>query len=211
MMDSGWRYRLVSVLGTALLTVTAVVVTNLRPIHETFAMIPFFGNPAPEVLPGGELRFVAMTTLLIVLATMWPLFKPQPRRILDAVLLTQKRVFLAMITLAAIGYFKYSYRLPRTTLMLTTAVLFVALPAFIVTIRRRPRSSSRAVIIGDDPEAMESLLAATDLPVLGYISPPSVYARSPSPRSAVASAGRSPRRGRTAGRTRGRTPRLSDW
>ncbi|WP_256301979.1 sugar transferase [Haloarchaeobius salinus] len=175
-MDSGLRYRLVSVAGTALLTVAAVFLTNLQTVHETFAMIPFFGNPAPEVLPGGELRFTAMTTLLVVLAAMWPLFKPQPRRILDAILLTQKRVFLAMVLLAAIGYFKYSYRLPRTTLMLTTVVLFVALPVFVVTIRRRPRSSSRAVIIGDDPEAMDSLLAATNLQVIGYVSPPSVYA-----------------------------------
>jgi len=175
-MDSGWRYRLLSVAGTIFLTALAVAVTNLTPVHTTFAKIPFFGNPAPEVLPNGELRFAIVTTLVVVLATMWPLFKPQPRRILDTILLTQKRVVLAMVGLAAIGYFKYTYRLPRTTLMLTTIALFVALPPFMVAIRRRPRSTSRAVIVGDDPDAMDALLGATDLPILGYVSPPSAYA-----------------------------------
>ena len=175
-MGSGWRYRLRSVSGTVGLTALAVAVTNLQPVHSAFAQIPFFGNPAPEVLPNGELRFAILTTLAVVLATMWPLFKPQPRRILDTILLTQKRVVLAMIGLAAIGYFKYTYRLPRTTLMLTTSALFVALPPFMVAIRRRPRSTSRAVIVGDDPNAMEALLGATELPILGYVSPPSAYA-----------------------------------
>ncbi|MFC7071578.1 sugar transferase [Halovenus rubra] len=175
-MDDSWRYRLSSFFGTALVTVAAVVVTNLRVVHEAFGRVPFFGNPAPEVLPASEVQFAIMTTLFVILFTMWPLFKPQPRRILDTILLAQKRIFLAMVGLAAIGYFKYSYRLPRTTLMLTTIALAIALPPFMIAIRRRPRSSSRAVIIGDDPQAMESLLTATDLPVLGYVSPPSVYA-----------------------------------
>ncbi|SDJ70027.1 Sugar transferase involved in LPS biosynthesis (colanic, teichoic acid) [Halovenus aranensis] len=175
-MDAGWRYRISSFIGAALLTVAAVVGTNLRVVHETFAQVPFFGNPAPEVLPASELRFAVVTTLVVVLATMWPLFKPRPRRILDTILSTQKRVFMAMVGLAAIGYFKYSYRLPRTTLMLTTAVLFIVLPLFMTTVRRRPQSSSRAVIVGDDPEAMESLLSASTLPVIGYVSPPSAYA-----------------------------------
>ncbi|MFC7058385.1 hypothetical protein [Halovenus salina] len=166
-MDSGWQYRLSSILGTAMLTAGAVVATNLRVVHEAFATVPFFGNPAPEVLPAGELQFAVITTLVVVLATMWPLFKPQPRRILDTILLTQKRMILAMVGLAAIGYFKYSYRLPRTTIMLTTTALLVLLPLFMITIRRRPSGSSRAIIVGDDPKAMDSLLTATKLPCLG--------------------------------------------
>jgi lipopolysaccharide/colanic/teichoic acid biosynthesis glycosyltransferase len=60
--------------------------------------------------------------------------------------------------------------------MLTTAALFVLLPLYMAVVRRPEQSTSRAIIVGDDPEAMESLLAATELPVLGYVSPPSVYA-----------------------------------
>jgi len=103
-------------------------------------------------------------------------FKPRPRRILDTILLTQKRVLLAMVALAALGYYNYSFRLPRSTLMITTAVLLVVLPAWTVSIRRRPSTQSRAVIVGDDPEAMADILDSTDVPILGYVSPPSSYA-----------------------------------
>ncbi|MXR50417.1 DUF1970 domain-containing protein [Halovenus sp. WSH3] len=175
-MSRGLRYRGVSVVGTVALTVFAVVVTNLPVVHDLFKRVPYLGRPAPAVLSSGDLVPAIVTTAVVVVAIMWPLFKPRPRRILDTILLTQKRVVFAMIGLAALGYFDYSYRLPRPTLLLTTAALLAVLPVFMVTIRRRPTDSSRAIIVGDDPEAMESILSATDLPVLGYVSPPSVYA-----------------------------------
>lgn len=175
-MNSRWQYRILSILGTIFLTAAAVFVTNFSSIHTAFSNVPYFGRPAPEVLATADLRFAMMTTAVVFLASMWPLFKPRPRRILDTILLTQKRVLLAMTFLAALGYFNYSYRLPRTSLMLITLALLAALPLFMVVIRRRPRSTSRAVIVGDDPEAMESLLGATDIEVLGYVSPPSAYA-----------------------------------
>lgn len=175
-MNRGLQYHVLSVGGTIFLTIAAVFLTNLREVHEMFDRVPYFGRPAPELLTNGDVTFAAMTALVVVLASMWPLFKPRPRRILDTLLLTQKRVLLAMVGLAALGYFNYSYRLPRTTLMLTTAALFVLLPAYMVAIRRPEQSTSRAIIVGDDPEAMESLLSASSLPVLGYVSPPSAYA-----------------------------------
>ncbi|WP_436903760.1 sugar transferase [Halovenus halobia] len=175
-MDRGWQYRLTSVVGTAILTVIAILLTNLRPVHAAFAQVPYLGRPAPAVLANGDVTLAAGTALVVVLASMWPLFKPRPRRILDTLLVTQKRVLLAMVGLAALGYFDYSYRLPRPTLLLTTAALFVALPLYMVVIRRPEQSTSRAIIVGDDPDAMESLLGASTLPVLGYVSPPSAYA-----------------------------------
>jgi len=80
-----------------------------------------------------------------------------------------------MVALAALGYYNYSYRLPRPTLMLMTGLLLFVLPAWTVAIRRRPSSRSRAVLIGDDPQAMEELVTSVDIPVLGYVSPPSSY------------------------------------
>ncbi|PSP91815.1 exopolysaccharide biosynthesis polyprenyl glycosylphosphotransferase, partial [Halobacteriales archaeon QH_8_68_33] len=153
-MAARWRYRVTSVAGTAVLAVVAVWVANLARIQEAFSLVPYFGRPAPAVLSNGELTGAVSTTLVVVLAAMWPVFKPRPRRILDTILLTQKRVLLAMVALAALGYYNYSFRLPRSTLMITTAVLLVVLPAWMVSIRRRPSSQSRAVIVGDEPEAM---------------------------------------------------------
>ncbi|WP_415380103.1 sugar transferase [Halosimplex sp. TS25] len=170
-----WRYRLASVVGTVFLTAFAVLIANHAVVQELFSQVPYFGRPAPAVLADGDLTGAMSTVLVVTLAAMWPVFKPRPRRILDTMLLTQKRVFLAMVGLAALGYYDYSYSVPRSTLMLLTVFLLAALPAWMIAIRRRPRSQSRAIIIGDDPQAMEDLLAATDVPVLGYVSPPSSY------------------------------------
>ncbi|ELZ23700.1 exopolysaccharide biosynthesis polyprenyl glycosylphosphotransferase [Halosimplex carlsbadense 2-9-1] len=170
-----WHYRVASVVGVAALTVFAVWAANLPLVQELFAQVPYFGRPAPAVLTGSDLTGAVSTALVVTLAAMWPLFKPRPRRILDTVLLTHKRVLLAMVGLAALGYYDYSYALPRPTLILMTALLMGALPAWTTAIRQRPSAQTRAVIIGDDPQAMEDLLASTDVPVLGYVSPPSSY------------------------------------
>jgi len=175
-MGIRWRYRVTSALGTAALTAVAVWVTNLTVVQVAFSRVPYFGNPAPAVLGNGDLTFAISTTLVVVLAAMWPIFKPRPRRVLDAIMLTQKRVLLAVIALAALGYFDYSYTLPRPTLLVSTAILLVLLPAWTVSIRRQPGSRSRGIIIGDDPTAMAAILDATDIPILGYVSPPSSYA-----------------------------------
>jgi len=175
-MQRGWDYRVLSVVGTVLLTVAAVLVTNLPVIHGWFDQVPVLGGPAPEVLSGSEVTMAIATSLVVVLVSMWPLFKPRPRRILDTVLLTQKRVLLAMTGLAAIGYFNYTYRLPRTTLMLTAAALLVTLPLYMIAISQQPKANSRAIIVGDDPDAMESLLDTSAVSVHGYVSPPSAYA-----------------------------------
>jgi len=174
-MAARWRYRIESVVGTLVLTVFAVWIANLTAVQEAFSAIPYFGRPAPAVLSNGDLTVAVSTTLVVTLAAMWPVFKPRPRRILDTVLLTQKRVLLAMVGLAALGYYDYDYALPRSTLMLATVVLLVLLPAWMVTIRRQPNAQSRAVIVGDDPEAMGAILESTDVPILGYVSPPSSY------------------------------------
>jgi lipopolysaccharide/colanic/teichoic acid biosynthesis glycosyltransferase len=175
MMTTGWRYRLASVLGTVWLTGAAIVVVNAPPVQSAFARVPIFGRPAPAVLGNGELAIAIVTAVAVIVAVMWPLYRPRPRRILDTIALTQRRVLLAMVGLAAMGYFDYSYRLPRSTLMLSTLVLLVGLPAWHLLIRRRPQGTSRSVIVGDDPEAMADILEATDLPVVGYVSPPSRY------------------------------------
>ena len=170
-MNSRWQYRVASVGATGALTLLVLVVANHPFVQNLFALVPYFGRPAPAVLEGGQFTVAVLTTVGVVAASMWPVFKPRPRRILDTILLTQKRVLLAMVGLAALGYFNYTYRLPRSTLMIGTGLLFVALPVAMVAIRRRPQRSERAVVVGDDPDAMADVLATTDLDVVGYVSP----------------------------------------
>lgn len=170
-MDGRWRYRLASITGTVVLVALAVSIVNRPAVQETFARVPYFGRPAPMVLSTGDLLWAIGTAVVVALFALWPLYKPRPRRILDTVLETQRRVLLTMIALAALGYFNYSYRLPRSTLMLASGFLLVSMPILFVAIRRRPDAVGRALLVGDDPEAMRDILRVSDAPIAGYVSP----------------------------------------
>ncbi|MFC5279739.1 sugar transferase [Halorubrum rubrum] len=173
-MLSGWRYRLESVAGVAALTAVAVAVANSVAVHALLGRLPVVGRLAADAPMGAELIFEVVTTVVVVTAAFVPLYKPRPRRILDTVALVQKRVMVAMFALAAVGYFDYTYRLPRTTLIAITPVLLVVLPAWFVWIRRRPTAETdRVIVVGDDPAEIERLAGDVDLPLLGYLCPTS--------------------------------------
>jgi len=173
-MPSSWRYRLLSVWGTTLLTALAVTLANEPLAQLLVTSLPVLDNLQPHTYTSRAVLDEIGTTLLIVLGALWPLFKPHPRRILDTIALTHKRVVLAATLLATIGYFDWSTRLPRTTLIFTIALLTVVLPVWFVSIRRRPQESTRAIIVGDDFEAMETIRDAVDVTLLGYVAPASI-------------------------------------
>ena len=175
-MVSGHRYRFMSIGGAIVATTVSLLVAN-APLTQSIltSTVPVLRRLPAVILTGNAYTLALGTTLAIVVTCFTPLFKPRPRRVLDTILLAQKRVVVAGLALAAIGYFDYTYRLPRATLILTVASLFVTVPAWFVAIRRRPGRQERAVIIGDDSEEIRDVLAATEIPVVGYVSPPSPY------------------------------------
>ncbi|RDZ48732.1 exopolysaccharide biosynthesis polyprenyl glycosylphosphotransferase, partial [Haloferax sp. Atlit-4N] len=82
------------------------------------------------------------------------------------------RVFVAVLALATIGYFDYTYRLPRLTLIAITPVLLTVLPVWFVWIRQRPlEESQRAIIVSDNHKEVRRTLSDIELPVLGYLCP----------------------------------------
>lgn len=169
-MVSGWRYRVASVAGTGGLTALAMTVANNPSIQRALLRLPVVDSLRLNILAGDQFRLALVTTVAVIVTMFIPLFRPAPRRILDTAFLAVRRLFGAMIALAAIGYFDYTYRLPRLTLAFSGALLLVWLPAWYVAIRRQPEASQRAVIIGDDPDVMEAVLTSTDMPVIGYVS-----------------------------------------
>lgn len=175
-MLTGWGYRLVAVAGAASITCLAVFVANLFAVQSVFTTYtPLFWRLDPIVLSGSELWLAVILNAVVVLAVLWPLYKPRPRRVLDTVFIAQKRVVVAVFALATLGYFNYSYRLPRTTLAITGGVLFLTLPLWFVWIRRRNgRVPDRVVLIGDDAEQLEELVETVELPYVGYLCPASV-------------------------------------
>jgi lipopolysaccharide/colanic/teichoic acid biosynthesis glycosyltransferase len=173
-MQTGWRYRIAGVCGAALLSALAVYVANLRPLQAFFTTyVPLFWRLEPTVLAGADLYVAMVLTAAVVVGCLIPLYKPRPRRILDVVALAHKRVLVAGSVLATFGFFEYSYRLPRATLVMAIGLLFAAVPGWFLLIRHSPNGESeRAVVVGDDPDRMETIMEATELPVIGYVAPP---------------------------------------
>jgi len=176
-MQSGWRYRLVAVSGTILWVAGAVVVANTPLAQMLITTIPPVSNLQPTTLTNGDLLDQIVTTVVITLAVLWPLFKPRPRRILDTIALAHERVFVTAAVLATIGYFDWSSRLPRTTLIVTILFLGLILPVWFVAIRRRPSISKRAIIVGDDTTIMRQLFESATVPVLGTVAPSSICSK----------------------------------
>jgi len=112
-----------SALGAVALTLLAILIAN-HPLIQTAVTthIPLFWRLDPIVYPYSSvsLQLTLWTSAAIVLVALVPLYKPHPWRTLDVLIFTQKRVVVAALGIAALGYFNYSFRLPRTTLAMTT-------------------------------------------------------------------------------------------
>lgn len=172
-MLSGRGYRIGSAMGTALVTFNALLVANARPVQEALTThVPLVRTLQPTVLTGEAFILGGLLTLLVVGAAVAPLYKPQPRRVLSIVFRAQKRITLAGLGLATLGYFGAPYRLPQGVLLSVMALLWVALPAWFVAIRRVPNGDHEGtVIVGDDRREIKRVYEALDSDAVGYVGP----------------------------------------
>ncbi|NHN46227.1 sugar transferase [Halostella sp. JP-L12] len=172
-MTTGWRYRTLAVVGVAALTALAVLVANHAvPQYLFTTYVPVFNRLDVTVLEGRDLRRALSMAVFFTIAALVPMYKPRPRRILDAVFLTQKRVMVSGLALATLGYFQWSHRLPRATLVMLTAMLVFVLPAWFVAIRRPVNGTmERTIIVGDDLAQMRSVRDAVEGQLLGFLCP----------------------------------------
>lgn len=171
-LTSGWRYRISSASGVALLTGLAVLLANLSRVQAAVLLIPIVKRLPATTLTGTDLELATLTTVGVVLVVFLPMYKPRPRRILDTISLAQKRTLVAVFALATIGYFDYTYRLPRITLLIVTPLLLVVLPLWLVGIRQRPPTGTeRALIVGDDVDEIKRIAADVTSPLCGYLCP----------------------------------------
>ncbi|WP_460923448.1 sugar transferase [Salinarchaeum chitinilyticum] len=172
-MRTGWQYRVASAAGAVALTVAAVLLANQPPVQELFtSYVPLFNRLNATVLDRDSLRWAVPLSAATVATSLIPLYKPRPRRILDTVIFAQKRVIVAGLALATIGYFQWSHRLPRATLVMTVAILCVTIPLWFVWIRNRPTDEpGRTIVVGDDPDQIRTIVGAVDDPIIGYLCP----------------------------------------
>ncbi len=172
-MPSNLKDRTLRVFGTLLLATIALFIAN-HPIPQTLLTeyVPYIWRLKPSILEGSPFFIAYLTTLVVVFISFFPVFKPKPRRILDTVLIVQKRVFISGFMLATIGYANYTYRLPRSTLILLTAILFLLLPFWFVYIGGGPKMSHiQPLLVGNDKEKMQEILEKSGLNFIGYVSP----------------------------------------
>ncbi|OYR64573.1 sugar transferase [Halorubrum ezzemoulense] len=174
-MDTGWRYRLASVGGVAALVGLAVMLANNGTVQAAASAVPVLGRLPVDPPAGAEFVIEVALTAAVVAGAFVPLYKPRPRRILDIVALAHKRTFVAVFALATIGYFDYTYKVPRLTLVLITPLLLLVLPAWFVWLRRPEARSERAIVVGDDPTQIATIARGADLPLLGYLCPTVVH------------------------------------
>lgn len=176
-MVRGARYRVVSAIGSVVAIATIFFVANTATVQTwSTTLTPIIDRLQPTVLSGTQLLLRFGVLLGVSMLSLAPLFKPQPRRILDTVFETQRRIVLAIFAVATIGYFDRTFIVPRSTLIVVCVLLLVVLPPWFVFIRTTSNSEGeRAIVIGDDPLEIERVLASVDFPILGYVSPPTPY------------------------------------
>lgn len=165
-------YRLTSITGAAVIVSLIVVFANSPLSQSAVSSIPVLSTLPTESAEGTELLVESLLTTGIVLAACFPLYKPRPRRILDTVTLTHKRVFISLLAMATLGYFDYTYRLPRLTLILVTPCLLSALPIWFVWLRKRPTSGGgKQIVVGDEYEMINQVVSETEINFIGYLCP----------------------------------------
>ena len=172
-MDTGWRYRIASVGGVAGLAALAVVLVNNGAVQAATGSLPVLGRLPTDPPAGTEFAIEVALTAAVIAGAFIPLYKPRPRRILDIVALAHKRTLVAVFALATIGYFDYTYKVPRLTLVLITPALFIILPAWFVWLRRPEVRSERAIVVGDDLEQIAAIADRAEPELLGYLCPTS--------------------------------------
>jgi lipopolysaccharide/colanic/teichoic acid biosynthesis glycosyltransferase len=170
-MAPGGRYRETSVAGTGLITLGALAFANASPVQ---AVVAEYAPIQGRALGGETFLPAALTTVLIIGLAVTPLYKPRSRRILNIVFRSQRRIAIAGLGLATIGYFGYPYRLPEGVLAVFVVTLMMALPAWFVAIRRRPEDGERTIIVGDDMAEIRAVCRALSDGPIGYVGPPSV-------------------------------------
>ena len=171
-MDSDRGYRVVSILGTVLLVIGSLLLATHPFVQRVFGTLPGVGRLSTSTLSGEQLWLAETTTLLVILVMLIPSFELRLRSTLDTIGVVGKRVFLSVLVLATIGYFDHPYRLPRTTLLVLSILLIVAIPAWFAVIQYHASLTSRKnIVIGDDPERIAQVIQMNDLSIIGYVSP----------------------------------------
>jgi exopolysaccharide biosynthesis polyprenyl glycosylphosphotransferase len=167
-------YRLLAIGGTAAVTTVAVFVATAAPVQQfSLEFGSGISGSRQATATGGAFGTSVAWTLAVVSLATYRLSNPEPRRILDTITATFRSVSLAAVVLAALGFFGLFGELTRLELLLTVAVLAVALPAWFVAIQQlQLKRSERTLVVGTNPRRIEAAVQAAAEPIAGYALSP---------------------------------------
>jgi len=171
-MNRGLWYRLSSIGGVICLTMFSVALVNNTAVQTAAVELPVLTRLPTDPPTGPEFTIELLLTAAVFVGVCLPMYKPRPRRRLDMIALAQKRILTGIFVLATIGYFDYSYKLPRLTVVLLTPLLLTAIPLWFVWIQQQPPTTpQRAIIVGDDSDLVAELLPLSEHELIGYLAP----------------------------------------
>jgi polysaccharide biosynthesis protein PslA len=154
-----------------LISIVSLLVANHSAVQYFVANYPpIISRLPPETMSGDRLIWALTLTVVVFAFSMLPLFKNRQRRSIDTVTLSIERIAMGIVILAAIGYFKWSIRLPRSTLIALGGLLVVLLPLWLLFTGTRP-TSERALIVGANPFEIERAASSIPHDIVGYLSP----------------------------------------
>jgi lipopolysaccharide/colanic/teichoic acid biosynthesis glycosyltransferase len=177
-MVSGSVYRVISGVATVSLGLVSLLVANTLPVQEFLVTVPPFQNLSITTLTGDPLIRRAAVTVAVVVGWLAPTFKPEPARPLDTVTTAVKRSGYASITLATVGYFDYTYALPRPTLVAFAVCSVMTIPVTLGVLRWLERSSDQTrILVADSQQYAKSVAETCPDDLVGYVSPSGVRDR----------------------------------
>jgi lipopolysaccharide/colanic/teichoic acid biosynthesis glycosyltransferase len=171
-MNRQWWYRLMCICGVSGITMFAMLVATSQLLLDLAAGIPIVGRLAGASVVDTRMFLqvgVATTTLLLMSA---PLIQYQTRRLLDTIVLSQRRVVISGFLIATIGYFDRTLALPRLTLLLLIAQLLIFMPVFFVVLSSWAKASDDAVLlVGQKESLLRQATQSAQLNIVGYVAP----------------------------------------
>jgi lipopolysaccharide/colanic/teichoic acid biosynthesis glycosyltransferase len=175
MMVSGQVYRVATGVTVTSLSALSLLVANTALVQELLISLPPFRSLSVAVLSGDAFVWRTVVGVTVVVGWLLPTFEPTPVRPFDAIIEAVRRVGYAFVTLATVGYFDYTYALPRPTLVVFGVCSIVAVPLALGGLRQIERRSEQTqVLVADSQQYATEIAEACSGELAGYVAPGSM-------------------------------------
>jgi lipopolysaccharide/colanic/teichoic acid biosynthesis glycosyltransferase len=155
-----------------LLSVLSLLIANTAPVQELLVSLPPFRSLSVAVLSGDTFVWQTVIGVAIVVGWLVPTFEPTPVRPIDTIIEAVRRIGYAFITLATVGYFDYTYALPRPTLVVFGVCSVVTVPLTLGGLRRIERRSDQTqILVADSQRYATEIAEVCPGKLAGYVAP----------------------------------------